>query len=296
MRFFLLFLLFTNSAVAQNLTSDTTATFITYWAEGDTQTYSVTITSKNFENKVLIKEHKSSHTVEFTVLEETETGYLIEAYFKDFVTDSDLFQNGLKAVYSTDELGAYTELVNFKEMQDSMNVAYDRLVASSNSSDQKKLINKLRKTATSRASIEFVLFEDLQVFHNPFGLEFTLGQKDEYEAEIPNIFGGENFPTIMFMELTELDPSTDHCQLVIDQEIDQEKCAEMLAELLKQLAIKVKTDNGIEREDLGELSIDDVYTFDMLLETGWMEYVNYTRTFLLAETEQIKIFEMKLIE
>ena len=280
MRLLLLFFLIANSAFAQNLTSDTTATIITYWAAGDTQSYSVTSTQKNFENNVLTKDSKNSHTVTFTVLEETLTGYIVEAYFEDYINDSDLFPNGLKAVYTTDDLGVYTSLINYKELKDSMNVAYDRLVEQSSSSQVKEIINNLRKTATSEASIEYILLEDLQVFHNPFGNEYTLG--------------GDNFPGIMFIELTELEPKKDHCQLVIDQKIDNEKSSEIITEIFNSLV--EATDTDVKTGNLDQLLIDDVYTFDMILETGWMEKINYTRTYIIQDVKQIKTLEMTLIE
>jgi len=127
----------------------------------------------------------------------------------------------------------------------------------------------------------------------PYGGEYILNEKLIIETQLVNIFGGEPFPAIVNIELTELRPADNYCKLEMQQNIDKEKGSEILYVMAEKIAAAAGKPIT-EDEEMPEMEISDDYEFEVELITGWLNRAYSKRTILAADVRQVDIYEIVL--
>lgn len=106
--------------------ADSTAQVITYWDKGEKQNYSVTTKKIKLKGTDTASKDITTYDVEITVLNQADKSYTIQWLYKDIKTNSTNqtiqklmnITKDMKVIFKTDELGAFTEVVNWKEIRD----------------------------------------------------------------------------------------------------------------------------------------------------------------------------------
>jgi hypothetical protein len=282
--FSLLLLLARADCSAQLQTTDSSVAFAGFWAKGDSAHFELSKIKEKFTNDKLVSKVQISFPVDVFVVDSTSAGY---QFFWKF---SDLNINGTKIPdfyntkfndssialsydYSTNPNGVFLELGNWEEVLrynvQMIRLEYDKL----GRNDVDSILEKTIKMFSSRGSVENILAKDIQLMHAGYGLEFTLNKTIKSEASLPNVFGGGSIPSIIELELIEINEKQQFAVLRMKQFIDEQK----LSQFIQQLTDKIKPDNSAEIQ-IPAMQFSEVNEFHIDLTTGWMKKILSTRT------------------
>ena len=286
-----------NLSFGQNVVTDTSATLITYWSEGETQTLHISQSKSKFKKGTLISEEASSYTAQIKVLEETETSYTIQWTYKNIsaLKSKDPFSKriakmteGLKVIYKTDEVGIFSGIVNLTEIQQYMNTSLDVIISEyENNPDLAPAMNQVRAIFSSKEAIEQLVIRDIQLYHSVYGSEYILNEEYSGETLLPNVLGGDPFPAIITVEMTKLIPYRNYAKFVMKQFVDPDKVMESIQNFTKEMAEK-SGGSAPDNQPLPKMDIYDYNEFEAQLETGWLSRAYYRRT---VEADEAKIVE-----
>lgn len=288
-----------NSVFGQNVTTDSSATFVAYWKDGDEQLLKVSISKEKYKNGALINLDTISYPVKIRILESTDEGYLIEWKYTGFnplaIIKSSALETPLTTVssiiYRTDNTGAFAELVNWKEIKSSIEQELAKLISRSPSAQVKAMMEQMRLLYSDREKIEAIAIREVQLYHSPFGAEYIVGRKLKGESQLPNVFGGEPFPSVLTAELIEINKLENRATLAGSQEIDRAKATQIIADFVRKLPSSDTKENNIPA-----LEINDVSRFVIELNTGWLTEVYFQRIVHAADLKNVDTTEIELLK
>lgn len=294
-----LLILLVSITYGQNAFTDTSATCVAFWKKGETRRYFVTKTKEKFSGTERVKESEISFEVILRVIDSTDKGYTLEWKQRNYqsagIDDASLsmintVMRDLKLIYTTDELGTFKELVNWKEVRDfwldNLNVAINR-----NDKKAMEILGKMKAMLEKRENVEVAVIREVQLYHAPYGLEYSLGG-EATETALPNISGGSPIPAFITLRLNSLDVPGDVCSVRIDQAIDKRKGRDILIDLMRKL-VPAAADADFEAS-IQELLMDDVQEYMYSISTGWISRIGMKRTIRIADLlqeEKLEIME-----
>lgn len=257
-------------SLAQGEPDTTYIPFVAYWAKGDTYNFKVTKILKKWINEKQVKDDSSSYVATFEVLDSTENSYTIQWSFETNLGDFNIplallkkypQYKTTKVIYTTDELGSFVDIINWKEIGESMK-GLKKELAKSIAEKTKAPLETVEKELpfldvyTTKEGIELLILQELQYLHGPFGLEYPHIGAINYEDVLPNLFGGEPIKAKAKMYVTSLDTSQQFCTLVQEVEIDKEDMRKTIAEIYQH-----GSDQNKALINKAELDIKDYNTF-----------------------------------
>lgn len=271
------------------------------WNEGDSRDLTVKIGKHKDINGKLTSED-ITYDVAIKVIGESQEGYTIEWVYNNITYSGDnpfvkkLYKTseGLKIVYTTDKDGMFMELVNWKEVQDHLYGALDLLEKEFPESQAiRGIVSQFKAMYSSRESIENTL-RDIQIYHTPYGGEYTLGEWTSTETTLPNHLGGYPFPAIVKTGMIELDPVKNRCKIVASQTIDGEKAASAIKEFLRSSMKRSGWQPPLEGPGSSVVSINDVFEYDVELDEGWVSKAYYKRENQTGPARGVNTYEITL--
>ncbi len=132
-----------------------------------------------------------------------------------------------------------------------------------------------------------------RLFYMPSGAALILGEKREYEDELPNPFGGEPLPSKAYLVLTKVDKSAG--EVVIDwrQTIDPAKAGPILEASIREFT--KRSGQELPKEaTLNFDAIEDASTYVYDLATGLPKSVVNSRTTMMAGRRRVDSHEFKV--
>lgn len=269
---------------AEDQGEEKTATVVSNWNEGDNKELTVKIGRQRSENGRMINED-ITYDVAIKVIDETRDGYTIEWVYKNitysgnnpFVKRLYKTSEGLKIVYTTDRDGVFLGLVNWEDVQAHLYLALDQLENEfPENQGIKVLISQFKAIYSSRESIESTL-RDIQIYHSPYGGEYTLGEWTSTETSLPDYLGGYPFPAVFKTGMTELDLVKNRCKIVASQTIDASRAAGVIKNFLRTAAGQSGGKPPLEGSGLPVVSVNDFFEYDVELSGGWVSKAYYKR-------------------
>ncbi len=297
----LLLLVSVCTSVAQNRTTDTSATCMAFWKNKEARVYHIIHGKEKYGTSREKKLSEVSYEAHIRILDSTLTGYTIEWVYKNYkmagTTEQTLnsvntLMEGLKIIYKTDDVGSFTELINWKEVRDFYIASYEK--ATTKLSQDKEYIAALNQVKTifqSKENIEAVLIKEVQLYHTSYGAEYTFAGS-EMETLLPNVTGGQPFPAKIIIKLDELNTKKGLCRISLNQVIDKGKAGPIIAAMLKKLSASVETDEAEIQNQIKDMEISDVNEFSYSLNTGWLSRVYFKRTSNVGGYKQVEFYEI----
>jgi hypothetical protein len=289
------------NASTQNTVTDSTATVIGYWKKGDKIRLSLAQTKEKYKGSELTSKGSSTSIIDVTIIDESKDSYTIKwkytdvnVFTKEKNPSADKFSSivkGLEIIFKTDEMGSFTELVNWKEIQNFIYKALDMLKTEYNDPSIDAAVNEVRKIYSSKESIEQVLIKEIQLYHTLYGGEYKLKENISIETQLPNVLGGEPFPAFLEIEMTSLVPSKNTCIITMTQKLDDEKTTKIILDWVEKVS---KKDNLSQK--IPKINITDKNEFEVELLTGWINKITSIRTAIAEEVKQIQTIEISVIK
>lgn len=267
--------------------TDSTASLIAYWSEGDVKDYTAWYYRYSYQNNKLASVDSNQYHVRISVLEELPTNYTLswqiqidEEYLSDPFAE---IINGLVIKYKTDELGAFSEVINIEEIMEVLKRSFDEAEKqlSELPEEGQLALENIENSISNREGIELLLIKDIRLFHQAFGYEYYIDQAGIYEIEIPNLFGGEPYPGIAETKAINVNRSRKTCTIIYDEYIDEEKATELLSETAEEIS---NSDTPLGSVD----QFTDHSEFDAVLTSGWLTRALYTRTVVAGSEKGVE--------
>lgn len=286
---------------AEDQGEEKTATVVSNWNEGDNKELTVKIGKQRSANGRMINED-ITYDVAINVTGESQDGYTIEWVYKNitysgnnpFVKRLYKTSEGLKIVYTTDRDGIFLELVNWEDVQAHLYGALDQLEKEfPENQGIKVLISQFKAIYSSRESIESTL-RDIQIYHSPYGGEYTLGEWTSTETSLPDYLGGYPFPAVFKTGMTELDLVKNRCKIVASQTIDASRAAGVIKNFLRTAAKQSGGQPPLEGADMPVVSINDVFEYDVELDQGWVRKAYFKRENQTGPARGVNTYEITL--
>jgi hypothetical protein len=292
-------LLSTLISFSQNRFTDTSATCIAFWKNKASRVYQVKHSKEKFELSTLKTSTEATFEAHLKIIDSTASGFTIEWVYKNFKTAGAPEQllnsicaimENIKIVYKTDEVGTFTELINWEEVRDFSISSYEKALANKpKTSDFIAALNQIKAIFQSKENTEALLIKEIQFFHSPFGMEYNK-RGTIVEMELPNVTGGAPIPASLIMKLDEINVHDDLCKISLNQTIDKGKAGAVISDILKKLSPSPLKDEAEMKRQVKELEISDVNQYTYSLSSGWISRIFYERTSNIGSLKQVETY------
>jgi hypothetical protein len=298
----ILLLICCETAFAQKKEKETRVPCIAYWKKGETKAYLITRKKeKTSGGKTSTGENFSIET-KITVVDSTAEGYTVHWVYSippelekgSMMHAVAQIMDGLKFVYKTDDVGSFTELVNWEEIRDFyIDMLKLQLQGQAMDSTKQKIVDETLAIFQKREVIESMAIKEIQLFHAPYGLMFSTKDTSVNTAvTIP--VTDEPMPAIQSWRITEVGQDGDNFRLVITQNIDPTGVGKVIESIMKKYAPGQKADVEEIRKALLSFRVDDFSEYRFVQSTGWLREYNVTRTGASGDMTQIETYKMEL--
>jgi len=282
--------------------ADSTAQVITYWEKGEKQNYTVTTEKIKLKGTDTTSRELTTYDVEITVLNQTDKSYTVQWLYKNIKTSSTNptiqkvmnVTKDMKVIFKTDELGAFTEVVNWKEVRDYIQKATNSLSKDFSAiPEMDKVLKQIAATYSTKEAIESAAIKDIQQFHTFHGAKYKLGEVLEGQLKVPNLFGTEPFDSDFTIYLDEINEADNNFIMRATQEVNKEQLTNATFDYLTKMANNMKV-TPPKREDLKDLK-NETLTASRMHGTGWVVYSVQTTTVTSDNTTNIeeRVIEIK---
>lgn len=280
--------------------ADSTAQVITYWEKGEKQNYTVITEKIKLKGTDTTSRELTTYDVEITVLNQTDKSYTVQWLYKNIKTNSTNptiqklmnVTKDMKVVFKTDELGAFVEVINWKEVKDYIQKATTTLRKDfKDIPEMDKILKKIEATYSTKEAIESASIKDIQQFHTFHGAKYKLGEVLEGKLKVPNLYGAEPFDSDFTVYLDEINEEDNNFIMRATQEVDKEQLTNATFTYLTTMAKNMKV-NPPKREDLKDLK-NETLTASRMHGTGWVVYSVQTTT---VTSDNMTNIEERIIE
>ncbi|NCC18676.1 MAG: hypothetical protein EOM29_07020 [Bacteroidia bacterium] len=256
--------------------------FVAYWTMGDSYNFKVTKINQQWKEGELTKDKKEEYLASFTVIDSSANSYTIRWAFENYLNDSydipDEYQeifskyDILEILYTTNELGAFNEILNWEELGKTLSTMIDELVEVLGKDNKElhgillKTMKPIKEAFSTKKGIENFVVGELQFFHFPLGIEIDAKEPFFYVDELPNMFGGNPIKANAKLYIDTVDFEENFCVLKQEQSLDQNDVKIMLTDFLKKLEIGDKEFDTIF--DKAVVKIDDYNVYEYYYYPG----------------------------
>ena len=272
-------------------TDSTKIPFVAYWSKGDHYDYLITKINKESSGEVLQKEDSTSYFATFTVIDSTENSYKINWKYKTSfeslpIQFGELLNNNsviLDFVYTTNELGEFIGVENWKEIADYMKSILNEEISKVTLNNPYIDIEKFNAAMapflnifTSKEGIESVVLRELNYFHFPFGVELDPKIVFEYEDELPNFFEGEEpLKGLSQIQFDSVDGENTFCIFTHKLSIRPDSAKKFLNKIMDVMNLNTK--EVIEELNSGNLVFSENNYFEYFYNPGVPYFIEANR-------------------
>ncbi|MDH7448186.1 hypothetical protein [Aquimarina sp. 2201CG14-23] len=271
--------------ISTNLFSQIDSTkvaFVSYWSIGDSYNFKVSKIKQQWKEGKLTKDQKQDYIANFTVIDSTENSYIIKwSYENDLGNTYKIPENLLDKLskykiteikYKTSEVGDLIEILNWKEVGETMSSMFDDIVNVLGDKDEKEkdalktAMQPFKQIYSSKQGVEQLVLKELQYFHFPMGLEYDITEPLLYDEELPNMFGGNPIKAKAKLYFESVDFEKGFCVVKQEMSLDPNDTKEILKQAFKKMKLD---DKGIKKAlKTAVFEINDKNTFEYYYNPG----------------------------
>jgi hypothetical protein len=259
--------------------NDSTAQVIGYWDMNEKQSYIVTQEKFKIKDSDTTSREFYKYAVDMTIVDSTANSYVIDWFYKDYEiqSDNELIQKlasiteDMTVRVRTDELGAFQEVINWKEVRDYILKGTKLLKKETkNIPNMDKFIKQLEGMYSTKESIELGAVKEMQQFYTFHGAKYEFGQEYNADMKVANLYGGEPFDTKVTVWLDELNPDDNNFIIRMQQTVDSEQLTNATFDYLVKMSETMKVP-APKKEEIPPLT-NDTWTASRIHGTGWIIY------------------------
>lgn len=299
MKYFLLVLLvfIGNFVFSQKNSTETRYNCIAYWKKGDTKTYVIKRKKEKISPGKTERDENFVIETKITILDSTANSYTIswvygipdEAKENPLMHSIASFFKDMKFIYKTDEIGSFTELVNWEEIRDFyVKMLEMQFEGQKKDSSMQKIIDQTLALFQSREMVEATMIKEIQLFHTPFGTAFsTKDTSINTKVKVP-IFN-DSMPANQHWRITEIGDVGASLKLEIRQEFDSIGAAKLIEEFIKKVNPAEKMGISKIKEQVSAYDVSDNSEFKIVRSTGWLKGCSFIRSVKVGDVIQTEV-------
>lgn len=288
-------LLFSLTVKSQINPADSTVQVVAYWNKNETQTFELRHTKSKIKGNDTLITSNISYKADVTVLDSTATSYTIQWKYRDYIVENMennvtmaafiKIYNGLTVEYKTDELGSFTELLNWEEIKKHNDEAFELLKKELNPTLSQTILTTLMEKFSTKEAVNAYSLKDIQLFHGFFGLAVKQGEMIEQKVQQEQPFNNKPVNTLITLSLEEID--FEEGTYIIKYWEDFE--SEGVKVLLKDLFTEILGDQKDKYKDdtIKSIALTDYCGVNMH-ESGWPIQIHYERLVSIENTEALE--------
>ncbi|WP_242927303.1 hypothetical protein [Pontibacter vulgaris] len=288
------------TAFGQINVEDSTMQVIGYWDKNETQTYLITHQKYRISGADTTKREFTKYEVDVTIKDSTAKSYTIEWAYRGVQMDTDNqftkklaeISNNLKVIIKTNEMGAFEEVVNWKEIRDEIKRGTTHLRKEfKHLPGIDKTIDLVESMFTTKEAIEAGAIKDIQQFYTYHGAKYELGKEVNGKLQLTNLFGGKPFDTDVTISLDEIDVEENNAIIRMWQIVDSKQLTDATYAFLNKMAAGTGA-KALKPGDLPPLQ-NETRTSARVHGSGWIIYSIETKE---VTAENALAFEERIIE
>lgn len=296
-----LLLVLTRICIGQINMEDSTVQVIGYWDNKEKQTYSVSLEKYKVKDNDTTSRELMTYEVDITIRDSSANLYTIEWFYKNFQLSSDdtimkkiaSASRDMSVIITTDEMGSFIEVVNWKEVRDYM----DKMISALKKEFKDiPTVNEILKQTlgkfSSKEAIQASAIKDIRQFYTYHGAKYKLGKELSGKLKVSNALGGEPFDAEVTVLLDEINAEDDNVIIRMWQTVDSKQLTDISYEYVKNMSKKLGT-KPPRREDIPPL-VNETRTASRIHgPSGWVIYSVETKEIF---ADNISSFEERIIE
>ena len=280
--------------------NDSTAQVIGYWDMNEKQTYIITQEKFQIKDSDTTAREFYKYAVDMTIVDSTANSYLIDWFYRDYEiqSDNELIQKlssiieDMTVRIRTDELGAFQEVVNWKEVRDYILKATKLMKKETKSiPNMDKFINQVEVMYSTKQSIELGAVKEMQQYYTFHGGKYELGEEINANMQAANLYGGDPFDMKVTLWLDELNPDNNNFIIRMQQSVDSEQLTNATFDYLVKMSETLKVP-APKKEDIPPMT-NDIWIASRIHGSGWIIYSVETKE---VKAEGVTNFEERIIE
>ncbi len=203
--------------------------------------------------------------------------------------------------YKTSDVGDIIEILNWKEVGETMNSMFDDIIDVLGGKDEKKretlktAMQPLKQIYSSKQGIEQLVLKELQYFHFPLGVEFDINEPLIYDEELPNMFGGKPIKANAKIYFENVDFEESFCILKHELSLNPDDTREILKQFFKIMKLD---DKEMEKAlKTAVFKIEDRNTYEYYFNPGIPHRIEAIRELIIdIDKEKVRRIDKTVIE
>lgn len=282
--FFLVGVLIAFAASAQVNPADSSIQVIGYWSKADKQSYAVVDSKYKVHGTDTANRQEIKYNVDITVIDSTANSYTIEWLYKNFdVTGSDKFTKSLASIFTnvkviikTDEMGAFTEVVNWKEVRDEIKKAFGEIKKQyKDVPNIGTILSTAEASLTTKEAIESTAIQDIHQFYTFHGGKYILNSDVETKL-VSNGIPEVPVDVLMTVRLSEINFDDDNGVIRYWKEFDPKQMTDASYAVMTRLA-KNSGAKLPKRTEIPEIQYVETVGSRVHGPSGWIIYSFLTK-------------------
>jgi len=300
--------------ISTNLFSqiDTTKiAFVSYWSIGDSYNFKISKIKKQWKEGKLTKDQKEDYIANFKVIDSTENSYTINWSYENDLGNTYKIPEKLlgrfskykitEIKYKTSEVGYLIEILNWKEVGDTMNSMIVDIIEVLGDKDEMKkdalktALQPFKQIYSSKQGVEQLVLKELQYFHFPMGLEYDITEPLLYDDELPNMLGGRPIKAKAKLYFENVDFEESFCVIKQELSLDPKDTKDLLKQFFKQM--KLGNKEMKKALETAVLQIEDKNVFEYYYNPGIPHRIETIReTIIDIDKAKVKNIDKTIIE
>ena len=287
---------------AQIMPADSSIQVIGYWSKNDVQTYNVVNKKYKVHGEDTTDMETTKYQVDVKVLDSTATSYTIEWYYKNFdISGSNRFTKSISSIFKdikvvirTSEMGAFQEVVNWKEVLDEVKKAFVLIRQQyKDTPNVEPVLKNVEAQLSTKQSIETYAILDILQYYTFYGGKYTL--HDDIETNlVSNGIPGKPVDVQMTVQLSEINTEEDNAVLRVWREFDKKQMTDATYEVMKNLT-KSTGAKLPPREEMPEITYSEYTGSRVHGSSGWVIYSFQTKQTSTSESKTVEEREIEIL-
>lgn len=300
--------------ISTNLFSqiDTTKiAFVSYWSIGDSYNFKISKIKKQWKEGKLTKDQKQDYIANFKVIDSTENSYTINWSYENDLGNTYKIPEKLldrfskykitEIKYKTSEVGYLIEILNWKEVGDTMNSMIVDIIEVLGDKDEMKkdalktAMQPFKQIYSSKQGVEQLVLKELQFFHFPMGLEYDITEPILYDDELPNMLGGRPIKAKAKLYFENVDFEESFCVIKQELSLDPKDTKDLVKQFYKQM--KLGNKEVKKALETAVLQIEDKNVYEYYYNPGIPHRIETIReTIVDIDKVKVKNIDKTIIE
>lgn len=265
------------------------------WSLGDSYDFKITKIKQLWKDSKLVSNDSVQFLSNFCVIDSCDSTYTIKWSLKKNIVDTyevpeKIMQENSEfktpvVIYKTNNIGQFLDIENWDSLGTIMNMMLNETVnsiAANSNTDSDTLFGKMKSLIPilkSKEGIEKLVFNELILFHYPFGAILSTKKPIRYKDTFPNMLGGKPMPCKVKISVESVDFDSSRCLFLHEVTLNPKYAKNFLIDVLKSFGM----DNEYLKSSLKNLkyNLTDYDRFDYYFYPGIPIKIDTKRTMIL---------------